>query len=431
MTAEEKAAIDNVMTALQEMRAADKERTEQIAKTGRAAAEISEKVDRANAEVTRLHQEVLAMRRRELALPSGVAVGGLTDEEAAASFMRTLRIHRPNSVPAAFNGAAMVAYRTAVDSYIRQGTEFMPNEMKAAMQVGQDGKGGFFVHPTMDGRIVARVYETSPMREICSQITIGSDAYKFLFDDDETSCGYVSELGTRSEGDTPDIAEGRISVHEIYAEPHATVQLLEDAEVDVESWLVRKAGDKFSRFENAEFITADGAEEIRGILGRTINTTADATRARGQLQYIPTGASGDFASTSPGDALITALYTLKATYRTAAQWLMSSLTEASVRKLKDGDGNYLWQPDYRESGGAVLLGRPVKNAEDMPAIAANSYSIAVGDFKRGYLIVDRRGLSLLRDPYTTKGRVKFHLTKRVGGDVIDSEAIKVLKFAAS
>lgn len=429
MSQEVIAAVEKVNQALADFRAANDARDAQIKAHGTATAELTQQVAKANAELGKLHAEVLALKRPQLV---GVEHGAteLSDEQAAAAFLKTLKVNQAKNVPNTFGAAEMRAYTEAFKSYLRGGTEFMPSEYRSLLQIGKDGDGGFFSNPTMDGRIVQRIWESSPMREICSVVSIGSDSYKFIYDDDESSVGYTSEIGTRTEGDTPEVAEGQIFVHELYAEPHATTKVLEDSEVDIEGWLTAKAGDKFARFESAEFCTAS-ANRIRGILGRSIVTTADATRARGALQYIPTGNAGAFASTAPGDCLVTALYTLKAAHRRNAAWLMSSLTESTVRALKDGQGNYLWQPDYQLSGGATLLGRPVRNAEDMPAIAANSYSIAVGDFKAGYLIVDRRGLTLLRDPLTTKGRVKFHFTKRVGGDVIDSEAIKAIKFAAS
>lgn len=330
---------------------------------------------------------------------------------------------------------AVRGYRRAFQRYLHSGEKSLSMEDQAALQVGSAPDGGYFVLPDMGGRIATKIFETSPMRQVCDVQPIGTNALEGVIDNNEASSGWQGETGTVSETNTPQIGKYSIPVHIQYAEPRATQQLLDDAIIDMEAWLAAKVADKLIRVENAAFITGNGISKPNGILSaaRTAPvTTADATRAWGTLQYIATGTSAAFGATTPGDEILDTVYALKAGYRQGAHWLMARLTVAEARKLKDGQGNYLWAAGDKTAGQpATLFGYPIVEAEDMPAIAANSFSVAFGNFKVAYQIVDRAGITVLRDPYTAKPYVKFYTTKRVGGDLINSEAIKVMKFAAS
>lgn len=302
-----------------------------------------------------------------------------------------------------------------------------------AMSVGSDPDGGYLVMPDTTGRIVQFVRETSPIRAVASAQTISSDALEGSYDLDEADAGWVSERGARSETGTPGLGRWRIPVHEIYAAPRITQKLLDDAEIDVEAWISGKVGDRFSRKENAAFVNGDGDGKPRGFLTYSHGTPAgSSTAAYRVIERIATGASGAFNGTDPGDALYDVAFALKAQFRQRAVWMMNRATLAEVLKLKDGDGSYLWQPDFQASGiGIRLIGQPVVEGEDMPDIAADSLSIAFGDFAAGYQIVDRAGIRVLRDPYSNKPEVEFYTTKRTGGDVVGFEAIKLLRFASA
>jgi HK97 family phage major capsid protein len=211
--------------------------------------------------------------------------------------------------------------------------------------------------------------------------------------------------------------------------PAATQTLLDDAQVDIEQWLANEVQIVFAEQEGAAFINGDGSAKPTGFLHYT--AVADASWSWGNLGYIASGAAGAFATEDPADALINLAYAPKQGYRANGTWVMNRKTESLIRKFKDGDDNYIWQPGVAAGQSASLLGYPVAEAEDMPDIAANSLSIAFGDFARGYLIVDRVGINVLRDPFSAKPYVLFYTTKRVGGGVQNFEAIKLMKFAAS
>ena len=212
----------------------------------------------------------------------------------------------------------------------------------------------------------------------------------------------------------------------------ASQQLLDDAAIDVGLWLVGKVSTRFAQKEGAAFVSGDGVGKPRGFVdyGATAVTTDDATRPWGKLQYVPTGVADNFGTT-PGDALIDLTAELKSEYLPNASWLMNRRSAAKVRKFKDGDGNYLWQPNAQQGNPPLLLGYPVRLAEDMPSVGAGTFPVAFGDFRRGYTIVERLGLRVLRDPYSEKPYVLFYCYNRVGGDVTNFEAIKLLKCATS
>lgn len=320
-------------------------------------------------------------------------------------------------------------YKSALSSYLRKNNAGNGMDEIKALSVGSDPDGGFAVHPDMSGRIASLILETSPMRQVANVVTIGTDALEGVNDLSEATSGWVGETESRSETDAPKVGEWRIPVFEQYAEPRATQKLLDDAMFNVEEYLANKIADRLSRMENSAFINGNGSKKPRGILTYAAGTPSSSNFS--VIEQLPTGAAGAFASTNPGDALVNLVYGLKAAYRDNAVFMMKRATLAAVRKLKDGQGNYLWQPDFQMKQGGTLLGFNVVEAEDMPSIAANSLSIAFGDFNAGYQIVDRQGIRILRDSFTAKPYVKFYTTKRVGGDVVNFEAIKLLKFAAS
>lgn len=325
------------------------------------------------------------------------------------------------------NAEGLDAYKAANELYLRKGDRSLtPDEIKA-LSVGGDPDGGYVVHPDMSGRMVKEIYETSIMRAYASVQTISTDSLEGLYDNDEAGYGWVGETGSRPETDTPQLGKWSIPVHEMYANPAATQKILDDAEIGIESWLSGKVADRFARAENNAFVLGDGIDKPRGF-----TTYPDGSDLTNSIKRFPTGVDGDFAAApNGGDVLIDALYGLKASYMANATWFMSRSTMAKVRKIKDSDGSYLWTPGIAAGQPASILGYPVAPAfEDMPAVATGSLSIAVGDMREAYQIVDRSGIRTLRDPYTNKPYVMFYSTKRTGGDMINGEALKLIEFSS-
>lgn len=321
-------------------------------------------------------------------------------------------------------------YKAAFNSFMRKNERMLTGDEIKTLSVGSDPDGGYFVTPDMGGRIVRKVYETSPMRQVASQMTISTDALEGVEDLGEAGAGYAGETSQGSDTTTPQVGKWSIPVYWIDTEPKTTQQLLDDAAVDVEAWLSGKVSDKFARFENAEFV-AGATGKIRGFT--SYDTAADTGSGVdwGKIGYVASGASGDFAASNPSDKLYDIVGALKDQYLGNARWMTRRSAITKVRKFKDSTGNYLWQPALTAGQPETLLGYAIARAEDMPALAANSLSLAFGDFAQAYQIVDRQGVRVLRDPYTAKPYVKFYTTKRTGGGMVNFEAIKLMKFASS
>lgn len=312
-----------------------------------------------------------------------------------------------------------------VDGYLRHGRE---TELKSMMTtVGAEG--GFAVPREIDTIIARRMVEISPIRAVSNVVRTGTSGFRRLISTGGTASGWVSEAGARPETANPQLAEIVPPMGELYANPSATQAMLDDAAFDLEGWLANEIATEFARAEGAAFINGTGTNQPRGFLNATPSVAGDATRAFGSLQFIGSGnATG--LGTAPEAKLIDLVCQLKAPLRQGAVWVMNSTTLAAVRKLKTTDGAFLWQPGLVEGQPDRLLGYPVIEAEDMPDVAANQFPIAFGNFKAGYLIAERRQTSILRDPYTNKPYVQFYATRRVGGQVMDSDAIKLLRIAA-
>lgn len=407
-------------------------RLKEIEKTGSASATTVTNVEKLNQTIDDIAEQLKTATKRADALEAAVNRINLSGGDANlanANLGEKLEVFN-TLTGQALDAEGYAGYRKAVNAYLRKGDKGMKGDLLNSLSVGADASGGYWVQPDMSGPMVKKIYETSPLRQYATVLTISTDALEGPVDNDECDSGWVAEKGTRSETDAPALGKWRIPVHEQYAEPRVTQQLLDDAAVNVEAWLGMKTADKLSRTETTAFYTGNGSGKPRGFLDYTKVTTADATRAWDNIQYVATGVSGAFDTAANGgpDKLLDVVYALKTAYRTGAVWMMSRATVGTVRKLKDGQGNYLWVPGSA-SQPATLHGYAIAEAEDMPAVAANSYSIAFGNFGAAYIIVDRAGIKVLRDPYTAKPYVKFYTTKRVGGGLVNGEAIKLLKFA--
>ncbi|MDH3381902.1 MAG: phage major capsid protein [Flavobacteriaceae bacterium] len=429
MTDNSHSAIYELGRAFESFKDANDERLDQIERKGAADPLTEMKVNRLNEEVTKAHQSAETAKSRVDHLETALSrspVGGTKSNDYAESAL--FAVERKNNFHGDLDVNTYRQYKSALGNYLRKNNAGNSIDEIKALSVGSDPDGGFAVTPDMSGRIISMVMETSPMRQVANVVTIGTDALEGVNDLNEATSGWVGETGSRAETDTPQIGEWRIPAHEQYAEPKATQKLLDDAMFDIEGYLSNKIADRLSRMENTAFITGNGVKQPRGIL--TYDAGTPSASNFNVIEQLNSGAAGDFAATDPGDSLINMVYSLKSNYRDKAVFMMRRSTLAEVRKLKDGNGNYLWQPDFQQKQGGTLLGFNVVEAEDMPALAADSLSIAFGDFNAGYQIVDRQGIRILRDSFTAKPYVKFYTTKRVGGDVVNFEAIKLLKFAA-
>jgi len=441
MTNEAREAVEAINKTLHDFKGANDKALAEKADKGYVDSALAEgrekaqaaalgKMDAFNAEAKKRFDDMEAMLDRLNLTGGGSSGSDLTAE--AAEFSK----HVGGSV----SPEEYKAYTEAFDGYLRLGDgRKAPQgaagtlELSAAMSSGSDPAGGDFVPAAQSRRIATKVFETSPIRQVSTIEVIGTDALEGDNDLEEASSGWVGETESRPETGTPTVGRWRIPVQEQYAMPKDTQKNLDDAARDVEAWLARKVSEKFARGENTGFVTGDGEKRPRGFLTRTFVSTDDATRAWGDVQYIPTGVSGDFAAAPDGwDVFITVIGKVKAPYRQGAVWIMSRSTLAAVMKEKDSNGQYFWTADLTNNNfGFRVLNFPVVEAEDMPVIASDSLSIVFGDMKAAYTIVERAGITVLRDPFTQKGSVLFYTTKRVGGDALNFEAYKAIKFSAS
>ncbi|QQV77513.1 phage major capsid protein [Sphingomonas aliaeris] len=302
-------------------------------------------------------------------------------------------------------------------------------EMKSFTGLTGDA-GGYAVPREIDAEIDATLKAISPIRSVANVVQVGSAGYRKLVTTGGTPSGWASETGPRGETATPVFTEIVPPMGELFANPSASQAMLDDAAFDVETWLAGEIATEFAKAEGSAFVNGTGTNRPRGFLQGATSAASDATRTFGQLQYLPSGAAGDFG-TNPQDRLIDLVQALRAPYRQGAVFVMNAATVSRIRKFKTSDGQFLWSPSLAAGQPATLLGYPVIEAEDMPDVAANALSIAFGNFRSGYLIAERSETVILRDPYSNKPFVNFYATKRIGGCVSNSEAIKLMKFAAS
>jgi len=323
------------------------------------------------------------------------------------------------------SAAASLEVKSFVQGYLRSGRETELKSLSGAVLAD----GGYAVPREIDALISARLKNISPIRSIAQVVQTGTAGYRKLITTGGTASGWVSETAARVQTGTPAFAEIAPPTGELYANPAASQAMLDDAAFDVQSWLADEIAMEFARAEGAAFITGTGTNQPLGFLTAATSTAGDATRIFGTLQHLVSGNATGF-DVSPELKLIDLVHSLKAGHRQGASWVMNSKTLAVVRKLKAADGSFLWQPGLMEGQPNRLLGYPVVEAEDMPDIGAGVCPIAFGNFRAGYLIAERTATSILRDPFTNKPFVHFYATKRIGGQVLDSDAIKLLRISA-
>ncbi|MEO0329402.1 MAG: phage major capsid protein [Pseudomonadota bacterium] len=352
------------------------------------------------------------------------------DEQKSTMERLLIKNMRPGAGPTNSRSFAGVEHKQAFDRYFRKGNEDGLRQFEQkALSVSSDPDGGYLVPDETATEIGHRLALGSPIRAISGIQAVSSTIYKKPFAITGFATGWAGETDAHPETTSPTLSSIDFPTMELYAMPAATSQLLDDAAIDIDAWIATEVQQAFAEQESAAFINGDGVNQPRGFLTHT--NVDESSWSWGSLGYVPTGTDGGFDAVDSSDVLIDTVYALKAGYRQNANWVMNRKTQAEIRKLKDADGNYIWQPPAAAGQAASLLGFSVVEAEDMPDITNDATSIAFGDFQRGYLIVDRAGIRVLRDPYSAKPYVLFYTTKRVGGGVQDFDAIKLVKFGTA
>jgi HK97 family phage major capsid protein len=392
MSEEIKAKVDALGSAWEQFKSANDARLAEIEKKGSADVLFTAQLEKINGF---MDEQKAKLDNLEVALssPKGASLGEKEDKSEAE-------------------------LKAAFSLYLRKGTD-LSDLQKKSLAVNSDADGGYLVTPAMSRDITKIIFETSPIRQLASVETISTDVLEIIDDNNEFAGGWTGETDTIAETNTAKIGKRSIPAHEVYAQPKATQKLIDDSSISIESWISEKIADILARKENTAFVSGAGVSQPRGIL------TYAAGTSWGQIQQVNSGSSGAVTA----DGLLNLLYALKEGYQTNATFIANRSVVGALRLLKDSTNQYLWQPSYQMGQPDMIIGRPIMMASDMPAAAANSLSVAVADFKRAYKVVDRRGVTIQRDPYTEKPFVKFYATKRVGGDVTNFEAIKILKLA--
>lgn len=388
---EVKALVEGLQAAFAQFKAEHTKQLDEI-KAGRSGADQEAKLDKINGALDTLQKEVEDAHTKIAASQMGAPGAALRDKEYTNSF----------------------------NAHMRKG------DVQAALNKGQAEEGGFLTPVEWDRTITDKLRDESPMRELAQVQPTSKAGWSKLFNMGGTGSGWVGETDARPETATPVLASLGFGHGEIYANPAATQQLLDDAEINIEAWLAAEVQAEFAEQEGAAFISGDGVKKPAGILTYVTGGTNATKHPFGAIQAINSGAATDISS----DAVLDLIYGLPKKYRQNARFLTNNLTIAKLRKLKDGQGNYLWQPSAQAGQPATLHGYGLAEDENMPDVAANAIPVLFGDYKRGYLIIDRMGVRVLRDPYTKKPYVLFYTTKRVGGGVQNPECLRALKVAA-
>lgn len=403
MTPQElKEFTEKMNQAVADMRKSNDERLKALESKGHVDPLLEEKVNKANAVIDKLQIERDQQQKELDAIKTAMARPGLSgdpSERQAKEFEK--------------------AQKDAFNKYARKGERALSEaELKTLMSNDSNPDGGFLVRPQLSTQIVEKVFESSPIADLADVETISQgDTLEMMEDLDEAGAGWVGEQETRSATDTPQLKQIAIPLHELHASPKATNRQIDDSAWDIEAWLAKKVSDRFGRLAATAFHTGNGVKKPRGFASYTAGTSF------GTIEQIVTG----HATLVQLDGLIALQGALKEPYQGNATFLMKRATLTNVRKLKDGNGAYVWQPSFAAGKPDMLLGRPVRMADDMAAEGASALSVAYGDFKAGYQIVRKFGVRVLRDPFTAKGFVLFYTTLRVGGDVKNFEAIKLNK----
>lgn len=413
MDKELKDLLEAQSKAFNDFKTANDERLKSLEKKSAVDPLLTEAIDKANKDISRLSEELknaVSSARRPAIETKGFDGQPLTEIEVKA--------------------------KQAFINMVRKGVEPAEGTVEhKAMVSSDDPNGGYLIPRDLSGRIVRKIFESSSMRTIASVQTISTDALEGTFDDDELAVGMVGEQAARVETTTPKLGVWRIPVHEGYCKPRATQRLLDDSATDVEAWLAGKISDKLGRFQEAQYVAGDGNGKARGIITYTPVLTGSGSRsAGGTVRTVKTGTNGNLTNV---DRVVSTIMALKAGYRKNGQWLLSREGIEKVRLLVQ-DGKYIWAPSVLGTdsqnklgdGSGTLLGYAITETNDLPLFATGSISGVFGDIKEAYQIVDRQGIRVLRDPYSSKPFVEFYTTARWGGDVVNFESLIYLQASA-
>lgn len=406
---ETKEMLDQIASTFEEFKKANDERWESLKKSGRADVLLEEKVDKMSLALNKMNDKLSQIELRQ----TRPGQSSITDADKIKA-----------------------EHKLAFYDWVRHGNDAGLRDLEQkALNITTGGDGGYLVPEVTDPNVAALYLKLSPMRQIANVINVSTSDYRVIVNTRGTGSGWVGEADARTETGTPTLAEVQAVMGEVYANAFATQSLLDDAFFNAEQFLTNDINEHFAKAEGTAFVTGDGTKKPKGFMNYTLSSSVDGSRTFGQLQYVATGTNGAFktvsASVSPLDDLITLLYSLKPQHRANAVFVANALTIAAIRKFKANDGTYAWVESNVAGTPPTLLGYPVVEMPDMPDIGSGAAVLAVGDFRSGYTIVDRVGIRTLRDPFTNKPYVGFYATKRVGGMVVNSDAIKVLKLSAS
>lgn len=422
-------ALDKIATAFDSYKKVNDERIEAI-KKGNSTSDMDAKLARMDEVINSLSEQKSRLEKMETKLSRPGATGNAGERHSAedvaykSAFLGWVRKPSDPDMQQRVHAAAkaLEAKNRASDGDL---------ETRATQTVTSTGSAGGFALPEQIERAIARLsVDISPIRAISTVRMVGTPDYKELFDINGAGFEWLGEGDTRAQTNTPDMAEVAPTFGMASAKPQASEESIDDLFFNVEQWLIDSAAEAIAQGEGASFVSGNGTKKPTGFLaGPTPVTTADASRAFGTLQYVASGQAA--AMPTSLDVLYDMVYGLRARYRTNARWVTSKLVLAALRKYKDTTNQYLWQPALTAGQPSSFMGFPITEAEDMPAVAANAFPLAFGDFREGYLIADRVGMRMTRDEITTPGFVKFYIRKRVGGKLRNTQAIKLLKIAAS
>jgi HK97 family phage major capsid protein len=403
MSDEIRELIEQQGKAFEEFKKSNDERLAALEK-GEARSELEEKTDRINDELGRLSAAV--------------------DELAK-------KANRPGAPGAEGDEALQAEHKSAWLKWVRKGDDAGLADIEhKAMNVGTPADGGYAVPIQQDRDIMRLLTDLSPMRQVCRVMTVGTEDYRKLVNLGGTASGWVGETDARPATAGPTLAQLKPSFGELYANPEVTQKALDDIFFNVEGELSQDISESFAVLEGKAFLSGTGTNQPVGLLTAKTSAEADSARAFGTVQHIATGVADNFPAKDPADILIDLIYSMKAGYRTGAQFMVNSMTLAAMRKWKDGDGNYIWQPAMQNGQPGSIFGYGYVTNEDMPSAGAGAIPVVFGNFQQAYVIFDRMGIRSLRDPYTNKPFVGFYTTKRVGSMIANTQAVKFLKCAA-
>ena len=403
MSDEIRELIEQQGKAFEEFKKSNDERLAALEK-GEARSELEEKTDRINDELGRLSAAV--------------------DELAK-------KANRPGAPGAEGDEALQAEHKSAWLKWVRKGDDAGLADIEhKAMNVGTPADGGYAVPIQQDRDIMRLLTDLSPMRQVCRVMTVGTEDYRKLVNLGGTASGWVGETDARPATAGPTLAQLKPSFGELYANPEVTQKALDDIFFNVEGELSQDISESFAVLEGKAFLSGTGTNQPVGLLTAKTSAEADSARAFGTVQHIATGVADNFPASDPADVLIDLIYSMKAGYRTGARFMLASTTLAAIRKWKDKDGNYIWQPSMQDGQPGSIFGYGYVTNEDMPAVGAGAIPVVFGNFQQAYVIFDRMGIRSLRDPYTNKPFVGFYTTKRVGSMIANTQAVKFLKCVA-